>query len=118
MRVSFVPPDFEMTTVSVLAMPPAAPIRSSSRAMPSGSVLSKKKRRIRSSARPEGVGDELRAERRAADADQEEVPEVAGRSGAIFPAWTSAANAFTRVTVSSMARASAGSGASSGARSQ
>ena len=39
-------------------------------------------------------------------------------SGTIFAAWTSAANALTRATVSSIARFVPASGASSGARSQ
>ncbi len=68
LRVSFVPPDFEMTTVSVLATPPAAPIRSITRAMPSGSVLSKKCGVSLSFAVAQRVGHELRAQRRAADA--------------------------------------------------
>jgi hypothetical protein len=77
LRVSFVPPDFEITTVSVAGRPPSvAAIRESSRAMPSGSVLSKKNGRSGSRGEPERVRDELRPERRAADADDEEVREV------------------------------------------
>ena len=53
LRVSFVPPDLEITTVSVAARPPSvAAIRASSRAMPSGSVLSKKNGRSGSRGEP------------------------------------------------------------------
>ena len=53
LRVSFVPPDFEITTVSVAGRPPSvAAIRESSRARPSGSVLSKKNGRSGSRGEP------------------------------------------------------------------
>ncbi len=59
--------------------PSPAPIRSSTRSKPSGSVLSKKKISIGSRVATERVGDELRSERGAADADQQDVGEALAR---------------------------------------
>ncbi len=71
LRVSGVPPLLLMTTQSV-SLRASRPSRANSRAMPSGSVLSRKWTAILSAARvAQGVGDELRPERRAADSDRQ-----------------------------------------------
>ena len=118
LRVSGVPPDLEMTTASVSrAAGHRDPRPARGHAVRVGVVEEEGAEPV--VRRPERVGDELRAERRAADADRRAGSGSAGAfGGAIFPEWTSAANALDLRPVASMAARSAGSGASCGARSQ
>ena len=117
LRVSGVPPLLEVTTQSVSPSRPGQ--ASSMRAMPSGSVLSKKWTRIRSRGRiAQGVGHELRAQRGAADADRQQVRESCRGRRPDLAAVHPAANVLTSATVLRISAAISGVGASSGARSQ
>ncbi len=115
LRVSFVPPDFEITTVSVSPNFPWS--ASSTRSMPSGSVLSMKHGFKRSRDEPSAAATN------SGPSAEPPMPMTSRREK--FPAaprtrpWcTSAANCLMAVTVSTTARVMVSSGARDASRSQ
>ena len=116
LRVSFVPPDFEMTMTKVDAI--SSPIFAKTRSNPSGSVLSKKKMSA-------GSFDEPRASAMNCGPSAEPPIPISKRCANFFcdsdvmtPRCTSAANFLMRAFVSSISARSCGLGASCGSRNQ
>ncbi len=111
LRVSFVPPDFEITTVSVSGRPPSvAAMRESSRAMPSGSVLSKKNGRSGSRGEPSASATNCGPSAEPPIPTARRFVKRPAFSGATRPAWTAEANSSIRASVPRIASAVSGVG--------
>ena len=114
LRVSTVPPDFEITTTSVCAELAAEPVEHES--MPSGSVLSKKWTPHLVAAalsRPSAWLTNCGPERGAADADDQQLAELPA-GPAISPLWTLAAKSLMAARVAVISSRISGVGASCG----